>query len=985
MDDVFGMAGVRERVLAGWTRSPARFREDANAEEDYALGGYRDRVVIELAQNAADAALRAGVPGLLRFTLRDGVLTAANTGAPLDAAGVEALSTLRASAKRSDAGATGRFGVGFTAVVAVTDRPSIDGVEWSAVQTRELVEGIPELAEELQHRDGHVPVLRLPFAVPSVPEPGFDTVVRLPLRDDEAEESVRRGLQQAGPALLLALPALRSVEIEIDGVTRTLSADSADPADRGRTVIDGREWRTAESHGTLDPRLLDDRPTEERARPAWQVRWAVPAGGGLPGDVPAVLHAPTPSAEPIGLPALLLASFPLAPDRRHVAAGPLTDFLIERAAEAYTDLLRDLGLRGSALLDMVPGPIASGALDARLRRAVLALLPDKPLLPGGVRGRDAVAVDAPVAFLEVLSEVLPGLLTAGWPVRHTGLAALGVRRLDLADVVDSLAALDRDPAWWGRLYESLTGADLEALGAMPVPLVPDAAHAAGFGGDHQVRMVRGPRGLLIAADGVDPAALSVLGLRFVHPDAVHPLLRSLGAIEAGPREILADPAVRAAVEDSFDADDPGLVAEAVLSLLAAAHLDAGDEPWLADLALPGADGELYAAGELLLPGSPLGAVLGDDTPFGVVAQELADRHGVAALEAAGVLGTFGMVREQDVALTDLGLDLDGEDAWVDETLDRLPDQPVPPLLPELLAVRDLELVENWAAALALLAEPPLRAAVVDPVYVLLGDGRRATVPSYTAWWLRRHPILNGHRPGEVCTADADPLLSGLYDVVPAGLDAELLRALGVRTSVAELLDSPGGADELLDRLADPSRPVGRAQLRALWAELADAAPQVSPPEVVRAVADGIVEVVPVQDALVLDRPDLLPLLAGQPLVITSFDRAVSLAELLDVGLASDELPGAVQSTGTETAVPPVLLDLLPEAPGSYVAHEKLIVDGHSVPWWYDGNVHVGGSPEGLARGLAWAAGRWGTRFLAEAVLRSPLDLPVLLAESDLDP
>src|SRR5260370_20185541 len=125
MDDVFGMAGIRERVLAGWTRSPARFREDANAEEDYALGGYRDRVVIELAQNAADAAFRAGVPGRIRFTLRDGVLTAANTGAPLDAAGVEALSTLRASAKRDETASTGRFGVGFAAVVAVNDQPSI--------------------------------------------------------------------------------------------------------------------------------------------------------------------------------------------------------------------------------------------------------------------------------------------------------------------------------------------------------------------------------------------------------------------------------------------------------------------------------------------------------------------------------------------------------------------------------------------------------------------------------------------------------------------------------------------------------------------------------------------------------------------------------------------------------------------------------------------------------------------------------------------
>src|SRR5260370_3916395 len=47
-----------------WTpgrASPARFREDANAEEDYTLGGYRDRGVVELAQNAADAAAGAGV------------------------------------------------------------------------------------------------------------------------------------------------------------------------------------------------------------------------------------------------------------------------------------------------------------------------------------------------------------------------------------------------------------------------------------------------------------------------------------------------------------------------------------------------------------------------------------------------------------------------------------------------------------------------------------------------------------------------------------------------------------------------------------------------------------------------------------------------------------------------------------------------------------------------------------------------------------
>ncbi|MEJ7703850.1 MAG: hypothetical protein WKF47_09350 [Geodermatophilaceae bacterium] len=34
-----------------------------------------------------------------------------------------------------------------------------------------------------------------------------------------------------------------------------------------------------------------------------------------------VVHAPTPSDEPLSLPARLIATYPLAPDRRHVAPG----------------------------------------------------------------------------------------------------------------------------------------------------------------------------------------------------------------------------------------------------------------------------------------------------------------------------------------------------------------------------------------------------------------------------------------------------------------------------------------------------------------------------------------------------------------------------------------------------------------------------------------------------------------------------------------
>ncbi|WP_370686532.1 sacsin N-terminal ATP-binding-like domain-containing protein, partial [Streptomyces viridochromogenes] len=263
--DPFGTARLRRGVLDAWATSPARFREDANAEEDLVLGGYRDRLVVELAQNAADAAGRAGVPGRLRLTLREGVLVAANTGAPLDAAGVESLSTLRASAKR-DSEAVGRFGVGFAAVLAVTDEPAVvgrhGGVRCSLAEARELAQDTarhsPGLGDEIRRRDGHVPLLRLPFAAEGTAPDPYDTAVILPLRDTAAADLAERLLGGVDDALLLALPGLEEVVVEVgDAPARTLRRSTDGPF----TVVEDSasgvtRWRTATAHGPLTADLL---------------------------------------------------------------------------------------------------------------------------------------------------------------------------------------------------------------------------------------------------------------------------------------------------------------------------------------------------------------------------------------------------------------------------------------------------------------------------------------------------------------------------------------------------------------------------------------------------------------------------------------------------------------------------------------------------------------------------------------------------------
>ncbi|GLF97197.1 sacsin N-terminal ATP-binding-like domain-containing protein [Streptomyces yaizuensis] len=1041
--DPFGTARLRRRVLDSWGAGPARFREDANAEEDLVLGGYRDRLVVELAQNAADAAARAGVPGRLRLTLKPtegdspAVLAAANTGAPLDAAGVESLSTLRASAKRdAQDRSVGRFGVGFAAVLAVSDEPAVTGrhggVRWSLVEARELTAGAaahsPGLGEELRRRDGHVPLLRLPLPAEGTAPDGYDTVVVLPLRDGAAVDVVERLLDGADDALLLALPGLAEIVVETPAGVRRLLRQADTP---GLTGIEDSErgttlWRTVTHTGPIDADLLRDRPREERLRPHWTVTWAVPVDAdGTPAHprTAPVVHAPTPTDEPLGLPALLIASLPLDTTRRHPAPGPLTDFLVARAAEAYAELVGGWQPVSTGTIDLVPGPLGRGGLDGALRAAVLELLPRTAFLapavpttdegddggsglparprPPALRPIEAEVVEgAGAETVRVLAEVLPSLLPAGLE-RRSELRTLGVARVPLTEAIDRLAGLERGPAWWRALYDSLAGVDPDRLTGLPVPLTDG-------------RTVIGPRQVLLPL-AETPPHLTRLGLKVAHPDAAHPLLEKLGALPATPRAVLTTPQIRAAVAASLDADDiwdedadtpdAAELAETVLTLVRDAGLEPGDEPWLGALALPDEDGEPTPAGELVLPGSPFAQVMRADE-LALVDADLAGRWGEQPLAACGVLATFALVRATDVVLDpdeleprdadyaepdDAGL-LDAVDVWCEDVLDRLPETPVPPVATEITAVRDLDLVDDdhWPQALAMLALPPLRDALTEPVRVLLPDGTTETVRPYTAWWLRDHPVLGGRRPAGLRAAGGDPLLAGLYEAVDASGfdDALVLRALGVRTSVAALLDEPGGAAELLGRLADPELPVRAAQLHGLHTALADLDPeQVTLPDDLRAVVDGEVRVVDAADALVADAPDLLPLAAGRALLPVAPERAADLAELFQVRRLSEAVQAPVDPAGEEHPVPdPVRVLLGPATPDSYVEHEEIVVDGVELDWRRtpDGVVHAA-TVEGVAAGLAWAAGQWPRRFEVAALLEDPSRTEELARDRWFDP
>jgi hypothetical protein len=972
--DPFGTAAIRQGVLAAWAASPARFREDANAEEDLVRGGYRDRLLVELAQNAADAAARAGVPGRLRLELAGNTLRAANTGVPLDADGVQGLATLRASSKRDEPGSVGRFGVGFAAVLAVCDEPAVHsttgGIGFSADRTRAEVAALPAAAGELARRDGGVPVLRLPWPAPGAPPEGFATEVVLPLRPG-ARALVEAALRTLRAELLLGLPGLSAVDVVVDGEVRSLlrgaGALRVPLTDGGVTTV----WHVATRSGELSAGLVAERPVEERSRRGWTVTWAVPlddSADGEPGrplPLPAgqVVHAPTPTDEPLSLPVRLIAPLPLGPDRRHVAPGPGTDALVAAAADIYAELITGLP-PDPVLLALVPRVSLAGAeLDAALCSAVLDRLRATAWLPAADQEAGPQTPERAVVLDEssdervaALAGVLPGLLPAAWSRRSDAraLTALGVRRVGTAEAVEAVRSVDRPPSWWSRLYAALEGADREDLAALPVPLADG-------------RTAHGPAGVLLPDTGLPVDLLGPLGLRLADPEAVaapaaRRLLERLGAQPATAAAVLADPAVRAAVEtsmdtveDALDGDpEPADLAAAVLALVGAAAPAVGELAWLAELALPDAEGGWAPAGELMLPGSPLAAALRPGA-LGVLDPAVADTVDADALRAVGVLDTFALVRADDPD----GLDVDDVHGWADAVLDRLPDGP-PPEWPALTAVRDLELVADWTVALPLLAAAA-REAWAD---VELGG---TAVPGYLRWWLSTHPVLGGVRPDRL-RHPASEELQGLYE--SAGARGELLNLLRPPASVADVLADVDAAVDLLDRLGDPARTVRPGVLRTVYARLAVALDgiDVDPPERVRVAPDRVAA-----DAVVLDLPWLQPLVGCA--VVPAGGAPGPVADLLDLPLASELVQASVADGGRAVpwaglpgaALAAARLGVL-ELAGDVTVHDGLTVEGRAVSWWVAGATdHVDGTPDSLGRALAWRAGVWSLRqALAEA-------------------
>jgi superfamily II DNA or RNA helicase len=180
------------RVLQTYAVDPGLVAEHANGERRITQGGYGDRQLFELVQNAADE-IADEQGGRVQVVLTETHLYCANEGNPVTSEGAETI--LRMSMSKKRGGQIGRFGVGVKSVLVVTDAPqffsSTGSFGFDRAWSYEQIKNVPGVAARYGP-EFDAPVLRMARPLDVQAERAADavlhellswatTVVRLPL------------------------------------------------------------------------------------------------------------------------------------------------------------------------------------------------------------------------------------------------------------------------------------------------------------------------------------------------------------------------------------------------------------------------------------------------------------------------------------------------------------------------------------------------------------------------------------------------------------------------------------------------------------------------------------------------------------------------------------------------------------------------------------------------------------------------------------
>ena len=402
------MDGLAEAIRA---KTEARVRSYLGSRDDWnlsrslknlieqAIRDYEHRAVLELIQNAHDAQPKGEQGGRIMIRLdRDegdhGVLCVANSGEPFTQSHFDSICDIAQSDKRADEG-IGNKGIGFKSTLQLCRVPEIYSTS-PAGQSElgyngycfrfandedflDLANGDQSSAEELQRDVFHlclpVPLVGTPAALHDFVDDGYVTVIRLPLKSQEALREAEEELRalEASPPSLLFLSRISSLVIEelgsgADSPARAPQGRANDPCSRDGLTLgvvdlsDDGEFFVVER--VVDPddfkASIESSVETDRISDAWR-DWKGEARVGVAVSLDGLDEARLYTYLPMGPNAIApLAAHVNAPFFSRLArvdleeSIPLNDFLLDQVADLCAEAV---GLAAAGELPLPPQTI----------------------------------------------------------------------------------------------------------------------------------------------------------------------------------------------------------------------------------------------------------------------------------------------------------------------------------------------------------------------------------------------------------------------------------------------------------------------------------------------------------------------------------------------------------------------------------------------------------------------------------------------------
>ena len=350
-------------TLDAYRAQPNLVTEHAFQERDMAMGGYQHRQLYELVQNAADAlwaraasaqphrstANERGDESRIEVRLTDRCLYCADNGYPIDQEGMRALMFSRMSPKRAT-GQIGTFGLGFKAVLGVSDDPEFHSrsgsFRFQRSRSSEQIRAVVPSATALSD----FPVLRLPEPIDPLDYSDGDpilgemmswasNIVRLPLKR-KAHGDLKQQAADFPAEFVLFVPHVTSLTLVVDGRSPRrhvrLARDGDDfVLDDG---INAGRWRVLRrSHRLSAEARADRRPGDDADEVL--ISWAAPIDHIQRHDR---FWAHFPTETSCLASGILNAPWKTNEDRQNLLTGEYNDELVRAASALVADELPSL-------------------------------------------------------------------------------------------------------------------------------------------------------------------------------------------------------------------------------------------------------------------------------------------------------------------------------------------------------------------------------------------------------------------------------------------------------------------------------------------------------------------------------------------------------------------------------------------------------------------------------------------------------------------